>query len=57
MTIADLIAQARARLVNLAQLRTSAERLGDNEQLARIDSEAAQTQVTLNELLSLQSGQ
>jgi len=54
MTISELIAQARAALVNLAQLRTSAERLGDTEQIARIDALAAQTQTTLNQLLTLQ---
>ena len=55
MTIQELITQAQTALVNLAQLRTSAERLGDTEQLARIDSMAAQTQTTLNQLLSLQA--
>ena len=53
MTIQELITQAQAALVNLSQLRASAERLGDTEQIARIDATAAQTQTTLNQLLSL----
>lgn len=55
MTIQELITQAQAALVNLAQLRTSAERLGDTEQVARIDAMTVQTQTTLNQLLSLQA--
>lgn len=53
MTIPELITQAQAALVNLSQLRTSAERLGDTEQIARIDAQASQTQATLNQLRSL----
>jgi hypothetical protein len=55
MTIEQLIAHAQAALVNISQLRNSAERLGDVQQIARLDAEAAQTQITLNKLLSLQS--
>ena len=53
MTIQELIDQAEAALVNLGQLRTSAVRLGDTEQIARIDTQTAQTQITLNRLLTL----
>jgi hypothetical protein len=53
MTIDELINQARLRLVNLSQLRTSAERLGDTEQVGFIDEAVTQTQITLNRLLSL----
>ena len=55
MTIIDLITQAQSALVYLSMLRTSAERLGDTEQIARIDAQTSQTQATLNALLTLPS--
>jgi hypothetical protein len=53
MTLDDLIQMCRARLVYLSQVRSSAVALGDSEQIARIDAEAGDTQVTLNRLLTL----
>jgi hypothetical protein len=53
MNISSLIAMCRAQLVQLSSLRTSAERLGDVEQVADIDAKAAETQATLNQLLTL----
>ena len=55
MNIHNLIEMCRAQLVNLSSLRSSAERLGDVEQVVAIDAQAAQTQTTLNQLLSLPS--
>jgi hypothetical protein len=55
MTIIDLITQAQSALVYLSMLRSSAERLGDTEQIARIDAQTSQTQATLNALLTLPS--
>jgi hypothetical protein len=54
MNIHSLIAMCRAQLVNLSSLRSSAEKLGDVEQVAEIDAKAAETQTTLNELLTLE---
>ena len=53
MTVQELITQLHAALANLGQLRTSAVRLGDTEQIAHIDAQAAQTQSTLNVLKTL----
>lgn len=53
MTLDDLIAMCRARLVNLSQLRNSAVVLGDIEQVQKIDAEADETKTTLNRLLTL----
>jgi outer membrane protein TolC len=55
MKIVDLIAIARARLAYLTQQRETAMRLGDAEQIARIDADVAETQATLNTLLTLPS--
>lgn len=54
MNIPGLIAMCRAQLVNLSSLRTSAEKLGDVAQVAAIDAKSAETQQTLNELLTLE---
>ena len=51
MTIEDLIATARARLVYLSSQRETAVRLGDDVQLSIIDKEYSETQTTLNVLL------
>jgi hypothetical protein len=53
MNIHSLIEMCKAQLVNLSTLRTSAERLGDVDQVAQIDAKAAETQQTLNELMTL----
>ena len=53
MTIDDLASLARARLVHLSQILTSYTALGDVAGMARIEAEIAQTQATLDLLLSL----
>jgi chaperonin cofactor prefoldin len=53
MTIQNLIAMCQAQLANLSMLRTSAERLGDIDQVMALDAKLAETQNTLNELQSL----
>ena len=53
MTIDDMSALARARLVYLSQILTSYTTLGDVEGMTRTESEIAQTQATLDSLLSL----
>lgn len=53
MSLDDLIAMCRSRLAYLSQLRPSAVSLGDTAQVERIDAETAQTQTTLNRLLTL----
>jgi hypothetical protein len=53
MTIDELVGMCRARLANLSQLRSSAVKLGDADQVARIDALIDETQTTLNKLLTL----
>ena len=53
MKIDDLILLARARLVHLSQLLSSYTALGDVAGMARTEAESAQTQATLDSLLSL----
>jgi hypothetical protein len=53
MSVSDLIALLKRRLVYLGNLRTSAVAIGDLEQVDRIDTESAETQSTLNQLESL----
>jgi hypothetical protein len=53
MTLDDLIQMCRARLVQLSQLRASAVALGDADQVSSIDAHTAETQTTLNQLLTL----
>jgi len=53
MTINDLASLARARLVHLSQILTSYAALGDVAGMARVEAEIAQTQATLDLLLSL----
>ena len=53
MTIPELIAVARARLGYLTQQRETAMRLGDAEQIARIDAELSATEETLTKLLQI----
>lgn len=54
MTIDDLIVMCRNRLSRLSQLRASAHVLGDADQVSAIDAQSAETQTTLNLLLTLQ---
>lgn len=53
MTIAQLIEMTKARLANLSQLRESAVRVGDVQQVLQADSDLAETQKTLDQLQSL----
>jgi hypothetical protein len=53
MTIPDLIRMAQSKISNLGSLRTSAERIGDVEQVIQIDKDIVETQNTLNVLQSL----
>jgi hypothetical protein len=53
MSVPDLIALLKRRLVYLGNLRTSAVAIGDLAQVDRIDTEVAETQSTLNQLESL----
>jgi hypothetical protein len=53
MSVSDLIALLKRRLVYLGHLRTSAVAIGDLAQVDRIDTEVAETQSTLNRLESL----
>ena len=53
MTIDDLAALARARLVYLSQLMTSYTAIGDVGGITRTEAEIAQTQATLDALTSL----
>jgi hypothetical protein len=53
MKIDDLILLARARLVHLSQILSSYTALGDVEGMTRTEAEIAQTQATLDSLLSL----
>ena len=53
MKIDDLILLARARLTYLSQILTSYTALGDVAGMARVEAEIAQTQATLDSLLSL----
>jgi hypothetical protein len=54
MSIAELIEQAKVRLVYLSSLRGSAVALGDTAQVESVDLQIAETQTTLNKLLTLQ---
>jgi hypothetical protein len=53
MTVEQLMALVRARIVYLGSLRTAAERLGDSSELARLDAELAECQSTLSTLLAV----
>lgn len=53
MSIQGLIDQARLRLTYLDQLRGSAATLGDTEQISQIEAKISETQLTLNQLLTL----
>jgi hypothetical protein len=53
MTINELITIAEARLGYLAKQRETAMRLGDTEQIARIDAELSVTEETLTKLLQI----
>lgn len=54
MKLSDLVTMARTRLLHLALTRETAVRLGDAAQIESIDAEAADTQGTLNRLLTLE---
>jgi hypothetical protein len=53
MTIAQLIEMTKARLATLSQLRESAVRVGDVQQVLQADCDLAETQKTLDQLQSL----
>jgi hypothetical protein len=53
MKIDDFILLARARLAHLSQVLSSYTALGDVAGMARVEAEIAQTQATLDSLLSL----
>jgi hypothetical protein len=53
MSIAELIEQARTRLVYLISLRGSAAALGDTAQVENVEANIAETQTTLNKLLQI----
>jgi hypothetical protein len=53
MNITDLISIVQRRLVYLSQLRTSAENIGDLNQVSVIDTEMSEAQDTLNKLKTL----
>ena len=53
MTIEKLIALCERRLVYLSQLKTTAEALGDIEQIEKLNQEIAETNSTKNSLLTL----
>lgn len=53
MNIPALIIMLERRLVYLGQLKTSAAALGDVAQVQKLDEESAETQATLNQLLTL----
>ena len=50
MNVAALITIQENRLAYLAELRASAVALGDTAQIADIDAQIAETQITLNKL-------
>jgi ferritin-like metal-binding protein YciE len=49
-TVQNLEEMCKAQLSHLAQLRASAEKVGDVEQVTLLDEKLAQTQETLNKL-------
>ena len=53
MTIDDLALLAKARLVYLSQILSSYVALGDVDGMARTETEIAQTQSTLDQLMAL----
>ena len=53
MTIADLLKLAQARLAYLNGQRADAQAVGDAPSIARLDLEIAETQTTVDQLLTL----
>lgn len=53
MTTNTLIELLEKKLVNLSQLKNSAEALGDVNQILKIDEEIIETQTTINQLNTL----
>lgn len=53
MTIAELISMCERRLMHFQSLRGSAVALGDIQQVAKVDADIAETQMTLNQLQTL----
>lgn len=53
MTVQKLIQMAERRIVYLEQNKINAEAIGDADAVARIDSDIAETQATLNQLRTL----
>jgi hypothetical protein len=54
MTISEIIEMLRSRIAQLGQLRASAVMLGDLARVASIDSDLAETELTLATLLATQ---
>lgn len=54
MNVSKLIALCEAKLANLHQLRTSAERSGDIDRMTSLEAEIAETEHTLESLRSLE---
>jgi hypothetical protein len=52
MTISEIIEMLRSRIAQLGQLRASAVMLGDLARVASIDSDLAETELTLATLLA-----
>jgi len=53
ISIVSLIDMCKAQIAYLGQLRVSAERLGDVEQITAIDVKLTELETTLNKLLTL----
>ena len=54
MNATDLLEQARRWLARQTQLRAEAERLGDAQALAAMDTEIAETESTIAQLQTLE---
>jgi hypothetical protein len=54
MTVSEIIEMLERRIVQLGQLRSSAVTLGDIARVAAIDSDLAETELTLATLLAAQ---
>lgn len=52
MTIEKLIEMVRSRIAYLSAQRNAAERIGDVDQVSRLDAELAECEATLEALLS-----
>jgi hypothetical protein len=52
MTVAEIIEMLKSRIAQLGQLRSSAVTLGDIARVASIDSDLAETELTLATLIA-----